>query len=187
MKLITEQLQQDHQQIIKVLYHLDREITALSLKTQKRCGDKVLDILDYIQVYPELWHHPAEDIIFDALLKANTAQADVIKRTIDEHEILALLTEQLLHHLDQWVSGAKASPHRLIKSCRDYIDRQLQHIQIEQEIIFPLFSQINAEQWRSIKQQLKMHQPVWQGEAIHTQSMHQTYSNIVRGHLVTAH
>lgn len=187
MNLITEQLQQDHKQLMKVLYHLDREITSLSLKTQQRCGDKVLEILSYIQVYPELWHHPAEDIIFSALLENNTNQTAIIQQTIDEHEILALLTEQLLHHLSQWVSGASLSPSRLIKSCRDYIDRQLQHIQTEQEIIFPLLSELDTQQRLTIKQQLKQHQPNWQGEVVPTEQMNQTYQNIVSSHIMTAH
>ena len=187
MDLIIEQLQQDHKQLMKVLYHLDREITALSLNPQQRCGDKVLDILDYIQVYPELWHHPAEDIIFEQLLKLPELDTDTIQKTMDEHEILALLTEQLHHHLNQWVSGKNTSPSRLIKSCRAYIDRQLQHIQTEQEAIFPLLNQLAAHQWHAIKQQLKQHQPHWQGESIPTQKMHQTYQSIVSGHAMTAH
>lgn len=187
MDLIIEQLQQDHKQLMKVLYHLDRNITSLSVKTQQRCGDKVLDIINYIQVYPELWHHPAEDIIFSALLEKNTPQTAIVRQTIEEHEILALLTEQLHHHLSQWVSGASPSPSRLIKSSRDYIDRQLQHIQIEQEVIFPLLSELDAAQWQVITQQLKQHQPSWQGEIIPTQNMSQTYQKIVGDHVMTAH
>jgi hemerythrin-like domain-containing protein len=188
MHKIIEQLQQYHRQLMRVLYHLDKEITRFSLHCIKpNCSDKILDILTYIQIYPELWHHPAEDIIFSQAIHSGLDSQGKLQQVIMEHEALALLTEQLLTQFNAFVSTTQQSPSKLIKSCRTYIDKQLNHIHREQEELFPILAGLSSNDWQRISQQLKQHRPQWQDEDTPSAPYHQIYQNILQSSAITAH
>ncbi|WP_101757692.1 hemerythrin domain-containing protein [Oceanicoccus sp. KOV_DT_Chl] len=191
MNLILQQLQSDHRQLVRVLYHLEREVKAYAGLSPASAGvEKILDILDYIQVYPEIWHHPAEDIIYQVLVAREAKAAEAVADIIAEHEVLELLTENLLAYINQLVSADTANvAHvrtRFIKATGDYINRQLQHMEQEQRRLFPLIEQyVDQQDWAQINVQLKSLQPV-SGES-GLDIYRSRYQSIASSSAVTAH
>ena len=61
MNLIIDRLLQDHKQMTKVLFHLGREVREFCNTRQQGSLDSILEIIDFIRVYPEVWHHPIEE------------------------------------------------------------------------------------------------------------------------------
>lgn len=187
MNLIIEQLNQDHRQLVRVLYHLEQSIKSLSGLGKTSPGvERILDILDYIQVYPEIWHHPTEDIIYELLLQKDIPQPERLANCIEEHGILELLTENLHSYLDQLAAGREQVRLRLIKAGSDYVKRQLQHMEHEQKTLFPLIEQyLDDADWDVIKERLKSRQPVTDpGQAAHYQTL---YRQIADSSAITAH
>lgn len=187
MNLIVEQLHNDHRQLVRVLYHLDREIKALhGLGGAKANLAAILDQLDYIQVYPEIWHHPAEDFITELLMQKNIREADWLSACTEEHQILELLTENLYSYLDQYVAGKTEVRSRLIKAGSDYVKRQLSHMEHEQHCLFPLMERYLDEQdWAEIKAHLKSLRPAAEDERVYRYQA--LYREIAQLSPVTAH
>lgn len=187
MNLIIEQLKEDHRQLVRVLYHLDREIKALSgLGPASSSSEKILDILDYIQVYPEIWHHPTEDLIYELLLEKDIPEPSRLANCIEEHGILELLTENLHSYLDQLAGGNTGVGLRLIKAGSDYVKRQLDHMEHEQNTLFPLMEQyLDQGDWDTIKQRLKSQQRSMDGSSL--QRYQSLYRGIAESSAITAH
>ena len=69
MHPIFLQLETDHQRMQRMLYDLNHQIESyFGLHDAPADVDAMMRCLDYIQIYPEVWHHPVEDIIFRQLL-----------------------------------------------------------------------------------------------------------------------
>lgn len=161
MNLILEQLQNDHKQLVRLLYQLEQQVkTYMGLIKASSSLESMLDILDYIQVYPELWHHPTEDIICDVLLEKDISVSGEVADLMAEHDTLELLSENIHEYINQLavakytvIAEKKA---RFIKASSLYINRQLQHMEKEQEVLFPLFEQrLDSSDWDKIRLRLK--------------------------------
>lgn len=187
MNLIVEQLNDDHRQLVRVLYHLDREIKALNgLGCSRASVEKILDILDYIQVYPEIWHHPTEDLIYEVLLQKNIPEPQRLADCIEDHGVLELLTENLHSYLEQFALGNDGVRSRLVKAGSDYVKRQLDHMEHEQQTLFPLMEEFLSDgDWDTIKQQLKSRQP--SGRELQLEHYRSLYRNIADSSAITAH
>lgn len=187
MNLIIEQLNQDHRQLVRVLYHLEQGIKSLSgLTAGKASLERILDSLDYIQVYPELWHHPTEDIIYELLLQKDIPEPQRLADCIEEHGVLELLTENLHSYLDQLAAGDETVKMRLFKAGGDYVRRQLKHMEHEQKTLFPLMEQyLTADDWETIRQRLKAQQPL--SDLPQAQYYQTLYRDIAAASAITAH
>ena len=188
MNLLIEQLRDDHKHLVRILYHLEKEVKAISglLKTDIPSIETVLDILDYIQVYPEIWHHPTEDVIFEILLQKEIPEAQLLADAMEEHGVLEMLTENLHQHLNMAVAGSDFSPARFIKSTNDYINRQLRHMEFEQKHLFTLAEQyLQAEDWDAIKERLKDQQHLLDEPRL--QEYSSFHNSIANSCAVTAH
>lgn len=165
MNQVLKQLQADHWQIMRVLYHLTSEVKnyggfggpAIPAKTQLTT---IIDILDYIQMYPEVWHHPAEDIILEVLLEKDPEAAEVLAEMLEEHEIFEVLTENLHSYINHLASGDCENPAkmktRFIMAASDYVSRQLSHMAQEQKLLFPLVEKhLQGSDWDIIKTRIK--------------------------------
>lgn len=181
MNHVIEQLQEDHRQLVHVLYNLEREVRACSgLSSENSSMEAILDILDYIQVYPEIWHHPAEDALYEVLLDKDVGAAALVAHLVEEHGVLELLTENLLEYINQIVTSidADAIKMRFIKSTNDYISRQLHHMEQEQLHLFPLIEQhLTEDDWLAIKDRLRKQQQNY--DAPKLEYYHSFYQEIV--------
>jgi hemerythrin-like domain-containing protein len=187
MNLIVEQLNEDHRQLVRILYHLEREVKAFGGLTKVASNlESILDILDYIQVYPEIWHHPTEDVIYEALLEKDIPDLKQLADTLEEHATLELLTENLQEYINLIAADRGVSVVRFIKSTHDYINRQLQHMEKEQKYLFPLMEQyLDQQDWKKIKQRLKGLQCLLEEPRL--QKYQAFYKGLANTNLVTAH
>ena len=186
MNLIIEQLHHDHKQLVRILYHLERELKAFNgLLKEAANMETILDILDYIQVYPEIWHHPTEDVIYEMLLQKDIPSPELLADALEEHAILELLTENLQANINAAVTDQDFSPARFIKSTTVFINRQLQHMEREQKNLFPLAEKyLDKSDWDVIKQRLKSQQQLRQESRL--QQYESLYQDIANSNAVTA-
>ncbi|MFA7552675.1 MAG: hemerythrin domain-containing protein [Spongiibacteraceae bacterium] len=164
MNLIVEQLQADHKQLVRILYHLEREAKAfMGLNRTEACLETILDILDYVQVYPEIWHHPIEDVIYQVLLEKDAVEASVLADLMAEHETLELLTDNLHLMVNGLTKTAVVGYQkmRFLKACSHYVTRQLHHMEQEQKLLFPLLaSNFGPKDWEEVTLRFKKQQPL---------------------------
>lgn len=185
--LIIAQLQEDHKQLVRMLYHLEREVKAVAgLQSGPGSLEAILDILDYIQVYPELWHHPAEDIIYEKLLQKPISDPQLLHEALEEHELLEILTENLHVHVNAVALSKDKPPMRFVKAASDYVGRQLMHMEFEQKHLFPLAENyLDSNDWQHINSSIKgLRQPADEPQL---QAYSELYHDIAKSSAVTAH
>ena len=187
MNLLIRHLVEDHKHFVGVLYHLEREIKAYGglLRTSANM-DTILDIFDYIKVYPQMWHHPTEDIIYEILLSKDIPDPDAVADLMEEHGVLDMLTEYLHQVFNAIARGEQVSIVRLVKRTNEFIQRQLKHIRQEQTVFFPLAEQYLSEaDWEDVNNRLQGKVNACGG--IRWQEYKSLYRNIVGGSALTAH
>lgn len=157
MNTAVQRLRNDHKRLIQLLFCLDREVQGCRAgrRPSSTAVARIIDALDYIQGYPENWHHPIEDLAFSRLLKKDRSQAGTIEGLIQEHAILEEQTSDLHDRYEQCLNEGRPPDHRLLKSTYSYLNRQLKHQKRENDLVFPLLAEhLDAGDWMDIERRL---------------------------------
>jgi len=158
MHKIQHQLYLDHHHIQRLLHCLNKEVDCYDFNS-KRAADLavILSALDYIVSYPGKWHHPAEDIIFNHLLEKDIKESPLIEQLKNEHKEIALETDKLLELFDMVANDCIVTADELLGSTRHFITTQRQHVEKENEFIYPLVDKLfTAEEWEVIESKLNI-------------------------------
>jgi hemerythrin-like domain-containing protein len=64
--MIIERLSQEHRNIEKLLAILERELEVFD-RADRPDYEVIRAVISYFEVYPEVYHHPQEDLVFAKL------------------------------------------------------------------------------------------------------------------------
>ena len=102
----------------------------------------MLDIMFYMTHYPDVVHHPKEDLAF-ARIKACAPQVAGIVEELDvQHEDLRRMGAELVVQLSDIFNGAIAPRMEMETLARDYIATFREHISFEERKILPMAARI---------------------------------------------
>src|ERR1700760_3590789 len=82
--MIIEVLRQEHRNIEKLLVVLERELNVFA-RGDRPDYEVVHAIIAYFQVYPDAYHHPLEDEVFEKLKVRDSAAAAKIGDLAADH------------------------------------------------------------------------------------------------------
>jgi hemerythrin-like domain-containing protein len=170
MPAILEQLQIDHRNLRQLLRVLEEEMEAVH-----QDFDLMRQIVDYTLNYPDLIHHPREEILFRRLLERDPAAKAIVGDLTAEHRELARLTQRFaaaLHNVEQDVEVPRALFHKLAD---DYITRSRQHMELEEAWFFPrLLAVLDDADWREFDRLTETYDPLF-GNAVerHYRALHE--------------
>ncbi len=112
----------------------------------------MLDAVDYLEKYADLYHHPKEDIVYSFLLKNSDVARETIDMLMREHQDLKRTTGQLRQAIDGVLHGDILLKDRFIEQLAVFIKQQQSHLDIEEASIFPLLEKgLNADDWERIE------------------------------------
>lgn len=107
------------------------------------------NIITYFSDYPDLCHHPIENLIFRKLQYLDSTAADNVKEILHEHKTISELTTVLKASLEPTAHGDNQSTLR--KHARKFIDHYRTHIKLEEEIFFPMaLKTLTSNDWDAI-------------------------------------
>lgn len=111
----------------------------------------MLDVMFYMTHYPDVIHHPKEDLAFERI-KAREPQAAAMVEALDaQHEDLRRMGAELVVHLSDIYNGAVESRESLENLARDYIATFREHIGFEERKMLPLAARLlEASDWAAI-------------------------------------
>ena len=72
--MVIELLRQEHRNIEKLLLVLERELGVFA-RGDRPDYEVVHAVIGYFQVYPDTYHHPLEDMVFEKLKVRNSSAA----------------------------------------------------------------------------------------------------------------
>ncbi|GAB2509225.1 hemerythrin domain-containing protein [Microbulbifer agarilyticus] len=158
MHKIYQQLCCDHNQMQQLLDAFEGLLEQLGKQDRDPATlPLILEALDYFSVYPDQWHHPIEDLVFEQLLGKPVDVRDVIDKTLREHNHIADATRKMSQLFYAVANDAAVEREQLFSAAQEYIVLQRKHMQRENKILLPLVADLlTQEDWDCIQD--KIHQ-----------------------------
>ncbi|MCY4155437.1 MAG: hemerythrin domain-containing protein [Gammaproteobacteria bacterium] len=182
MAALIDTLQRDHKNYAQLLSLLSREADKLDAGD---APDFVLmyDIMNYMVNYPDLHHHPHEELIFEVLGALDPDCLADVGRLTEEHQQQAATGLALKDSLDAVVNGAIVPLDSILRRTRAYIDLFRRHISLEQGSVFPKAkATLEDSEWQLINDKISQVEDPLFGEVALGQ-YRKLYEGIVRGNL----
>jgi hemerythrin-like domain-containing protein len=146
------ELHQDHIHLARLLKTLTQQADLLSSDSDPDL-DLILDIVDYIQNYPDLVHHPKEDMVYAAFQKVSDDGKEVVAQLLEEHARLPAITTDFRNLLEEVVNGGSIiSRAGLQAKIRHFIDVERTHMNTEEFVLFPLIeNKMGLAEWQQLE------------------------------------
>ena len=166
MSNILDQLHRDHINQSRLLNLLEREMLKME-KGEDPSYLNMYDIMSYMINYPDVFHHPHEEVLFKKLKEVDAGAAMTINRLCDEHKKLNALGTELESMLHVAISGNIVSKDKLSKEVREYLEIIRDHMNIEERQIFPLIrEEMTQDDWERMLPSLEQVQDPLFGNVI---------------------
>ena len=151
MTALIEQLERDHQQMLRMMYIFKRDLTRLTSKPALSSAlDPLIDILDYIKIYPENWHHPAEDILFNQLRQKPQVSLQAIDLVLGDHPRLEALTTQLGLIFRELQQAQMLPSGPVLRLAHRFCSEQIAHIHAERNIFNAITQRFTPDEWQQV-------------------------------------
>ncbi len=151
MHPLLKELHQDHLNLAKVLRLLEGNLADV------RVGEHIDlnalgEIVDYVEIYPDRFHHPRENVIFSAYMERRGSRYDLFERLMAEHTRLASKTLDIREHIQEWSHDSPVPRERIVTIIADYLRLQWNHLNLEEESAFRVLDlELTADDWERIE------------------------------------
>lgn len=150
MARAVESLFQDHANMAKLLDALERQV-ALFERGEAPDYDVVQGILDYCLNYPDLYHHPKEDLILQRLRLRDPAAAEAIGDLHGEHRRLGALTRRFAAAVRGVLQDLEIPREAFGHIAREFLTLYREHMSLEERVFLPAaVRSLSAEDWDEI-------------------------------------
>jgi hemerythrin-like domain-containing protein len=156
MSLLLEKLHRDHINLARLLDLLSTELDALAAGHEANFDLKI-EMLDYIEHYAELVHHPTEDKINRVAFKKQSmkSHAALYERICNEHSNLLGLANRFKATLEGVMQGAVQLRDEVEMQGREFVALQRQHIDLEEQELFPLVDEaLSDKDWEKLEAEI---------------------------------
>lgn len=156
MHRLLKSLNRDHKNLARVLKIMESELHHL-VEGRKENLQLMRDASIYIQQYPDLIHHPKENLIYDAFSKRSFAGSEIVTKLKMEHDTLPTTTVRFQILLDSAMHGLEfVNRDMLVKNIQVFLKNQCDHINIEEKVLFPLIDDtLTDADWVFIESQMR--------------------------------
>ncbi len=134
--MIIEVLRQEHRNIEKLLVVLERELSAFA-RGDRPDYEVVHAVIAYFQVYPDAYHHPLEDMVFEKLKERDPGAAAKIGDLAADHQRGAERLRRAAHAVESVLADRELVRQTVNDIIRDFIDRERHHMAMEERDFFP--------------------------------------------------
>jgi hemerythrin-like domain-containing protein len=144
--MVIEILRREHRNIEKLLRVLERELAVLA-RGGRPDYEVIHEVICYFQVYPDIYHHPLEDLVFEQLKLRDGAAAAAIGDLAADHRRGA----EGLRHIAQALERASAKRETVHDILGDFIAQERRHMAMEERDFFPAAVNIlQPQDWAEI-------------------------------------
>lgn len=151
---IIEVLLEEHRNIKTLLHVLQQELDEFD-HGHSPDYEILRAIIEYFMDYPEGYHHPKEDILFEKLKLRDPALAKRIGDVEDEHGIETKRLEKFAQAVDDVLAGREILRQNFHNIVHDFIEHQRRHMDKEELMLFPAaLGALKPEDWADIDARL---------------------------------
>jgi hemerythrin-like domain-containing protein len=134
--MIIERLSREHRNIEKLLAILELELDVFD-RGDRPDYEVIRAIISYFEVYPELYHHPQEDLVFSKLSARDSAAAVKVGDLAGEHQKGADRLRRVAHAIDNVLADGELLRQNVGTVVRDFVEHERRHMMMEERDFFP--------------------------------------------------
>jgi len=154
MVQIIDQLGRDHRNLRLLLDIVEEEMDAY----REGCVpdfDLLRMVAEYTLHYPDLVHHPRENVIFEQLRVRDPGAREILGTLGQEHKKLAELTRRFVGAVSNASRDVQLPREWLDAVAREYVLANRLHMQLEEQHAFPrAMAYLTADDWAAIDQRI---------------------------------
>jgi hemerythrin-like domain-containing protein len=155
MPEIIKQLQDDHHNIARLLGVLQEQTTHLEAGEYTDL-QLIADIMHYFVNYPDIQHHPREDLIFASIREKEPGVTELIDELYREHQTIADDSMRIYEEIKQLQGNAIFSREKIVTDLKNYISTYYLHLEKEEGSLFSLAMNVLTEDdWKMIDKQMQ--------------------------------
>jgi hemerythrin-like domain-containing protein len=152
MASIVDSLRQDHINATKLLDVLERQLTIFS-RTEVPDYEMMQGVMEYFLDYPDLYHHPTEDLILSKMEARRWTAKDGFPDLRREHRELAAMTRGFSTAIRNILLEIEITREAFQQRARQFLDFYRSHIRKEEDVLFPAALEMLTEQdWAEISE-----------------------------------
>ena len=112
----------------------------------------MLDVMHYMTHYPDVLHHPKEDLIFARVRERAGSAGPIIDELTEQHARLRESGRELVRDLDGIVNGSILSRELVEAAARAYVTHFRNHMRVEETEILPLAARsLRVNDWAAVE------------------------------------
>lgn len=159
---ILEVLRQEHANTVRLLRTLEWQVAEFKIGNQPDY-DVLCAAVDYFLTFPDLSHHPTEDLIFEKLRDRAPDTAASIGDLRTAHDELAARAKEFAAGLRAVLAEAELPREAFVRWACGFIDHQRQHLEMEEATFFPAAEKMLTEKdWNDLQVEVaKRHDPLF--------------------------
>ena len=151
---VLDALRDEHRNFSRVLEILAHQIELFE-KAEEPDYDLAEKIIKYLINFPDLSHHPKEDLLYQKLCLRDQRIADIMGDLKTEHQKLGELTTTFEVKLKNVLLDAEQPRAEFIDAANEFIDFFRSHIMLEELRFFPAaLRALTTTDWREIEESL---------------------------------
>jgi len=152
--MIMDLLHQEHRNIEKLLLVLEQELSVFD-RAARPDYEVIKAVIAYFKVYPESYHHPQENMVFEKLKARDPVAAANIGDLEAEHQSGAERLRRVVQAVESVLMDQDVMPRTISGVIRDFIDRERRHMMMEERDFFPVaIKALKPEDWAEIAARL---------------------------------
>jgi hemerythrin-like domain-containing protein len=150
MMQVLDQIQRDHRNMRLLLGIVEEEMDAYH-EGRVPDFDLLRSIAEYTLHYPDLFHHPKEDLVFERLVARDPSAKAVIGDLGQEHKRLGDLTRRFAAALGNAARDVEMPRAWLESLAQEYLSANLTHMQLEEKQFLPrAIATLTDQDWAEI-------------------------------------
>ncbi len=167
MSEVIKRLNAEHRNIVKLLDLLDEELATFHAGDQPNF-ELMLDVMDYLTHYPDTFHHPKEDLVFNRLRQLDSGSHHVVDKQLKEHESLAREGIEFRNALRGMVNDEALMLRDTLEHLGTrYAESLRNHLYTEEAQVFPrALNVLRSDDWNEIDERISHRDDPLFGEAV---------------------
>lgn len=151
MTEIIHVLRREHGNITRLLKALERQIAVFD-QAGEPDYDIIDGVIDYLLSYPDLYHHPKEELVLAKLRERDPTTIETVGDLKHEHEELASRAREFAAGVRAVLERAEAPRGSLGHWTQDFIDLQMRHLEQEEKVFFAeALKALTSEDWAELE------------------------------------
>lgn len=152
--MVIEILRQEHRNIEKLLLILERELGVFA-RGERPDYEVVHAVIAYFQVYPDAYHHPLEDLVFEKLRIRDPAAAEQTGDLAADHRRGSERLRRVAQAVERVLSDRELLRQTINDIIRNFIEQERRHMAMEERDFFPAaIKALQPEDWTEIASRL---------------------------------